>query len=387
MRVLVVAPQPFFSPRGTPIATKFLVEELVNLGYQVDILTFHLGEDLFLKNVNIIRTPNFSFIRHIPIGFSIYKIFCDIFLIYKFFILLLKKDYEVVHAIEESIFPAVVFSKIFKFKLIYDMDSRLFFPSIKKTIRSVFIEKFVVFSLKVIMKIPDVILVPSENLRRYVICNIKKDANVTVIRDYPLIFRSCKEDLRKKFNIGDDKLFIYTGNLYWYQGVEYVLQVLSRIKYKNYKFVIIGGNKDDIERFKKLINKYELKENVFFLGTKPLKYLLYYLVQADYLVAPRISSGATPMKIMYYKLTGIPVIASSISSHVEILDGKSTLFFNFHDNSLQTIFTEILNDKAEKLFFQNNCLSLKDIKKEVSKFKAQYSVLVKNLYISLINDL
>ena len=42
-RMLVVAPQPFYSDRGTPIAIRQLLEALSELGYQPDVLTYPLG--------------------------------------------------------------------------------------------------------------------------------------------------------------------------------------------------------------------------------------------------------------------------------------------------------------------------------------------------------
>jgi hypothetical protein len=43
-RILVVAPQPFFQERGTPIALRWVVESLSELGFGVDVLTFPIGE-------------------------------------------------------------------------------------------------------------------------------------------------------------------------------------------------------------------------------------------------------------------------------------------------------------------------------------------------------
>lgn len=42
-RVLVVAPQPFYEDRGTPIAVRELVTALAGLGFEVDLATFPVG--------------------------------------------------------------------------------------------------------------------------------------------------------------------------------------------------------------------------------------------------------------------------------------------------------------------------------------------------------
>ena len=41
--ILVIAPQPFFIERGTPIAIDLLVRNLDNFGYSIDILAMPIG--------------------------------------------------------------------------------------------------------------------------------------------------------------------------------------------------------------------------------------------------------------------------------------------------------------------------------------------------------
>lgn len=49
MRILLIAPQPFFEIRGTPLATLQLVKVLSELGHKVDIATYHLGKNVEVK--------------------------------------------------------------------------------------------------------------------------------------------------------------------------------------------------------------------------------------------------------------------------------------------------------------------------------------------------
>ena len=67
MRVLVVAPQPFDQERGTPIATRLLLEALQAAGHSVDVLTYHVGEDPKLAGVRVYRAPAVPFVRDVPI--------------------------------------------------------------------------------------------------------------------------------------------------------------------------------------------------------------------------------------------------------------------------------------------------------------------------------
>lgn len=42
-RVLFLAPQPFYEDRGTPIATRHILEALSGQGVAVDLITFQIG--------------------------------------------------------------------------------------------------------------------------------------------------------------------------------------------------------------------------------------------------------------------------------------------------------------------------------------------------------
>src|SRR5262245_34490578 len=67
-RILVVAPQPFYQDRGTPIAVHQVLQALSELGYLVDLLTFPVGLDVDIPGLEIIRAPNPLRIRRVPIG-------------------------------------------------------------------------------------------------------------------------------------------------------------------------------------------------------------------------------------------------------------------------------------------------------------------------------
>jgi hypothetical protein len=55
VRILILAPHPFFQPRGTPIAVRQVLEFLSTRGHQLDLLTFHEGENIAIPNCRIHR--------------------------------------------------------------------------------------------------------------------------------------------------------------------------------------------------------------------------------------------------------------------------------------------------------------------------------------------
>jgi hypothetical protein len=125
MRALVIAPQPFFTPRGTPFSVYYRTLVMAELGVQVDLLCYGEGSDVDVPNARIIRIPRFRFLGPTPIGPSPQKAFLDTFMLLWTIGLLLRRRYNYVHAHEESVFWCRFLKPVFRFKLAYDMHSSL----------------------------------------------------------------------------------------------------------------------------------------------------------------------------------------------------------------------------------------------------------------------
>ena len=85
MRVLVLAPQPFYQERGTPIAVRIAVESLsrklqlsASDPASIDLLCYHEGEDIQIPGVRIFRIPAPKALCGIRPGLSIKKLLCDV---------------------------------------------------------------------------------------------------------------------------------------------------------------------------------------------------------------------------------------------------------------------------------------------------------------------
>jgi hypothetical protein len=79
----MISPQPFFEPRGTPISVYQRIEALSALGHEIDLITYHVGKDVELPNVNIHRVRGVKVIQHVRIGPSRAKILLDVQIFFK----------------------------------------------------------------------------------------------------------------------------------------------------------------------------------------------------------------------------------------------------------------------------------------------------------------
>ena len=133
MNILFLAPHPFYQNRGTPIAVNILLEVLSGLGHQVDVLTYAEGEDKTYPGVALHRIPSRRGLSGIRPGFSLKKLGCDLQMLFLFRRRLRERKYDLIHAVEESVFmarfaqpagPAIPY--------VYDMDSSLSQQMIEK---------------------------------------------------------------------------------------------------------------------------------------------------------------------------------------------------------------------------------------------------------------
>ena len=117
MNILLLAPHPFYQERGTPIAVDLLLRVLSQRGNTIDVLTYHEGAPRAYPGVTLHRIPDIAGIRDIRPGFSWKKVVCDLVLMFKAFRLAGGRKYQVVHAVEESVFIAILL------RLVYQIQS------------------------------------------------------------------------------------------------------------------------------------------------------------------------------------------------------------------------------------------------------------------------
>jgi len=79
MTLLWIAPQVFYSARGTPMNVRRLAEAIAGAGHSTDLVTYGFGDDVPLPpSVRIVRAGRLPFVGHGPIGRSLVKILLDV---------------------------------------------------------------------------------------------------------------------------------------------------------------------------------------------------------------------------------------------------------------------------------------------------------------------
>jgi glycosyltransferase involved in cell wall biosynthesis len=322
LKILLIAPQPFYQDRGTPIAVRLLAQTLGELGHDVHLLVFHEGVEITIPNVTIHRNITLPGISGIKPGLSLKKLICDFFLFIKCVRLIQTNRFDLIHAVEEAVFMAVIVKKIFRIPYVYDMDSYMSLQLIDKFPSLHLIRRFMEWlEQKAVNNSSGVLAVCQalEDIAR----KFSPDKLVARLEDITLLATDGEgsDILRERLGI-TGIIAMYVGNLEKYQGIDLLIESFREALTKNedLNLVIIGGNKDDILFYQQRVEQLGMQKNIFFCGQRPVDLLGYYLNQADILVSPRIQGNNTPMKIYSYLDSGKPVLATRLPTHTQVLD-------------------------------------------------------------------
>jgi glycosyltransferase involved in cell wall biosynthesis len=321
MRVLFLAPEPFYQDRGTPIAIDRLLRVLTARGNQVDLLTYHEGQDVTYDGLKIHRTPALPFLRHIRPGLSPQKLVCDALLLFKAVGLARRTRYDVVHAVEEAVFVAVLLRTLFGLRYVYDMDSSLGEQMVERFafLRPLvpLFDRFEGLAAKRAVAVVPVCDALAQTVAKH------GPRRVMVLQDPSLLAPTAPgavSNLKEALGI-KGPLLMYVGNLKAYQGIDLLLHAFAAaLPEAEADLAIIGGQPSDVAVYRRRAAALGIAARVHFLGPKPVGDLGGYLAQADILVSPRISGNNTPMKIYSYLDSGKPVIATALPTHTQVLD-------------------------------------------------------------------
>ncbi len=357
MKILLIAPEPFFEIRGTPLAILQLAKVLSKLEHKVDILTYHIGEDVKIKNVVIYRITGLPFIRYVPIGPSYIKLVLDFFLFFKALRMCIENHYDVVHAVEESVFFGAVLKGIFRIPMIYDMDSSMTEQLAQgKFLNNYFFSKIIHFLEKWAIRNSTLVLTVCSSLTEVVFSNFPQK-KVFQLEDIPMndekqnVGQKEVLALKKRLELSDELIILYTGNFESYQGIDLLIRSIPRVSEAepNIKILLVGGEREHIETMQKLAIRLEVKSLLIFTGKTPPNVISTYMSLADILVSPRTEGTNTPLKIFTYLKSGKSIVATNLSTHTQVLNENISMLVDPTPEGIAQGIISLLRDKELRM--------------------------------------
>lgn len=354
LNVLFLAPHPFYQDRGTPIADDLMLKVLSERGEQVDVVAYPEGKLVtYGQNVRLHRTRYLSFVRNIRPGFSWKKLVYDVLMLFKVMRLVSNKRYNLVHAVEETVFMALLLKSLFNIPYVYDMDSSLAqqmvekYPVLDKIKVSIILDWFEKIAVKNAQVVVPVCQALADGIAD------SKPNKVALLPDVSLLKtekQNYEDDLQMKLHLSNLTL-MYVGNLESYQGIDLLLESLSLVvkETDQIDLVIVGGVPEDIEKYQAKANALGLGKQVHFLGQKPASKLGTYLSQADILVSPRTKGKNTPMKIYSYLDSGKAVLATDLPTHTQVLNQENSMLAEATPEDFSQKMVSLISDPQLRL--------------------------------------
>jgi glycosyltransferase involved in cell wall biosynthesis len=329
----MIAPEPFFEPRGTPFSEFHRIRALTALGHQVDLVTYPFGQSVSMPGLRVFRSLRPPLVRHVKIGPSLAKIPLDALLALSAIRRALSGRYDAIHSHEEGGLIGALLAMCLRVPHLYDMHSSLpqqlsnFAFTRSRLIKGVFlaIERFMIRRSRVV-----IVICPSleETVKA-----IEPGARTVLIENAP----GSSEDeatpaaaaaVRRSLQLDPSTpVVLYTGTFEAYQGLDLLFAAMAIVRRTrpDARLVLAGGRADQVTKARKQARAAGIEDVTIFAGERPASEIPAYLLASDLLVSPRSRGTNTPLKLYQYLRSGKAIVATRLLTHTQVLSDDTAI--------------------------------------------------------------
>ena len=323
----MLAPEPFFEPRGTPFSEYHRIKALGELGHHVDLVTYPIGRNVELPNLRIFRSLRPPFVRKVRIGPSVTKLVLDALMVLTILRRAFADRYDAIHSHEEMGLVGVWLAKWLGIPHLYDMHSSLpqqlsnFKYSQSSALRGFFTwaEGQMVHKSQVVITIcqelQDTVSEMGAGERSLLIENVMGGD----VDEPP---SKSAAEIRTAWGIAPDApLALYTGTFEAYQGVDMLIAASAIVAKRraDARVLVVGGEPAQVASATDNAAAAGASTIMIFTGQQAAKEIPGFVQAADLLVSPRIRGTNTPLKIYSYLRSGKPIVATNLVTHTQVL--------------------------------------------------------------------
>src|SRR5262245_28564397 len=330
MRVLMVAPTPFFGDRGCHVRILEETRALSPHGVEFLVATYHVGRDV--PGVPTARTPRLPWVRRLPVGFSPHKPYLDALLFLSALRAARAFRPDVLHGhLHEGAVLATVLGRLVRRPAIADLQGSLTaelvdhraLPSggpLPRLARAV--ERWTVRG-------PARLLASSSSFARELRERWGGGERVVPLPDGvdPEVFRPglAVDDLRTTLGLTGKRVVVFLGVLTPYQGVDDLLAAWPAVvgAVPDAHLLLMGYPNE--ERYRTRVASAGLAGSVTVSGRIDYREAPRYLALGDVAVSPKRSATEANGKLLNYMAIGLPTIAYDGPISREILGDAGVL--------------------------------------------------------------
>jgi glycosyltransferase involved in cell wall biosynthesis len=369
MHILMIAPEPFFEPRGTPFSEYHRIKALAALGHTVDLVTYPFGKDVELPGLQVHRCVRPPLVNGVRIGPSWAKIPLDLALGATALRRALGTRYDAVHSHEEGGLIGVVLATMLGVPHLYDMHSSLpqqlsnfDFSSSKALVWGMgLIERLLVRRSRVVIVICQQLVEVVRSIDPLVPTVLIE--NAPGAGDPPAAGTSAA--LRAAWGIAPEvPVVLYTGTFEAYQGLDLLYAAAARVRARrpDVRFLVVGGQPAQVEAAKTEARTLGADGVVVFTGQRPSEEIPQFLDAATVLASPRSRGTNTPLKIYQYLRAGRPIVATRLLTHTQVLDDQVAVLTEPTPDAYAAGILRAVDDPAEAVEIGRRARALADTK-------------------------
>ncbi len=329
----MIAPEPFFEPRGTPFSEFHRIRALTDLGHQIDLVTYPFGQDVAMPGLRVFRCLRPPFVRGVRIGPSLAKLVLDVLLAFKVLRRAIGGRYDAVHSHEEGGVIGAALAAVLRVPHLYDMHSSLpqqltnFAFSRSRAMAAFFraVERFMIRRSRVIVVIcpslQDTVRAVDPGARTILIENAPGSAEERATETQA---RAVRDGLGIA---PETPIVLYTGTFEAYQGLDLLFDAMARVKRErpDVRLVLAGGKPHQVEAARAQAAAAGVLDVTVFAGERPASDIPAYLLASTVLVSPRSRGTNTPLKIYQYLRSGKPIVATRLLTHTQVLGDETAI--------------------------------------------------------------
>jgi len=371
----MIAPEPFFEPRGTPFSILNRLASLGRLEVKVDLVTYPIGIDPGLEKVTIHRSLRVPGIHRVPIGFSLRKVLLDVFLLFKACRLLRKNRYDLIHTHEEAGLVGSWVAGRYGVRHLYDMHSNLLEQMRKSLLFRWGPLRWLGDSLqRGAVKRADAVITICPELQTYV-HHVAPGVPAALIENTFDLFAETEghgdaRALRERLRIGNGPVLLYTGTFEPYQGLELLVQAAPIVaaRHPDARFVLVGGTPSQVRRVRSAAAASGAGDRFILTGTVAAQEIPAFIALAEVLLSPRRQGTNTPSKIYTYLRSGKPIVATNLETHTQVLHSDVAVLTDATPEAFADGIVGLLEDPGRRRQLGENARAFAAEKYDVSRY-------------------
>jgi glycosyltransferase involved in cell wall biosynthesis len=382
MHILMIAPEPFFEPRGTPFSEFHRIRALTILGHTVDLVTYPIGRDVALPGLRIYRALRPPFVSAIGVGPSWKKVPLDAAVACTALRLAMTRRYDAVHSHEEGGAIGVLLAQWLRVPHLYDMHSSLpqqitnFGYGRARWLTRAFgwLERTIIRHSRVVIVICEELELTARRVDPTVPTVLIENASGA--GDAPLVGTGL--GVRTALGLGAEvPLILYTGTFEAYQGLGLLYDAMKAVMRArpDARLVMVGGEPAQIERARAAVQQMGLGA-VVFAGQRPYEEMPSFLDAATVLVSPRSTGTNTPLKIYQYLRSGRPIVATRLRTHTQVLSDETAFLADPTPEAFAAAILAALQDPASAKAIGERARTLAESKYSDAAFIAKTSAAI-----------